>query len=744
VHDEAITLGNSLEDRLLEAKLSMPPTHPGSVSRAELIDSARTSGCRAVGITAPAGYGKSTLMAQWAASEDRPVAWISFNQFDDDPALLVALLAVAHARVAPSGSGLVAAVGGVGVSVLSRGAPRVAAAFRAMPTPFVLMLDDLHEIQNPACHDVLQIVIAGVPTGSQVVTTSRSEQPHLPRLRASGIGMELTARDLALDVAGAEQIFADAKVSVTPEFAATVTERTEGWPAGLYLAALIADESPEPTAVSGDDPFIADYLYREALTQLPETTQRFLRRTAVLDQLCAPLCDALLQESGSQGMLRSLEASSLFLSPLDRHRKWYRYHALFREFLLGELRRTEPQAEAQLHLRAADWYESNISMAQGVEHLLRTDEQGRAVDAVAALALPTFYAGLATTVDRWFDALGEATIKASPTAALLYGWFLAETSRSKDADRWAVILEAATFDVPAPAGETTFDTGWKLLRSTMCLGGPEQAMNDALQTMADVPVDSVWRDTALCTCAEAHLLIGEVDRARELFAEASAMAGERSNWTVVTLAESELAILAMGDRRWAEASGHLDRSLEVIDANHLDDYALSVLTFVGAGRLALHRGDRHDAERQLGRAMRSRQSLTWALPCLAVRPRLHLAKVYARLGESQSSRQLLSEIDEILTHRPALGTLVHEVSDLRRMLSESEQLVATGSPPLSPAGLRLLPYLQTHLTLREMGERLFVSRNTVNTQVGAIYRKLGVSSRNEAVQQATAIGLLGE
>ena len=729
---------------MLEAKLSMPQLLGGSVSRAELIDSARTSGCRAVGITAPAGYGKSTLMAQWAATEDRPVAWVSFNRFDDDPTLLVALLAAAHARVAPSDSSLVAAVGGNGVSVLSRAAPRVAAAFSAAPTPFVLMLDDLHEIHNPACLDVLEIVIARVPPGSQVVTASRSQQRHLPRLRASGIGMELTARDLALDMAGAEQIFADAKVTITPEFAATVTERTEGWPAGLYLAALIAGESPEQTAVSGEDPFIADYLYSEALMQLPEVTQRFLRRTAVLEQVCAPLCDAVLQESGAQDLLRSLEASSLFLSPLDRHREWYRYHGLFREFLLSELRRIEPHIEAQLHLRAADWYEANNSPARGIEHLLRTDERERAVGAIDALARPTYFLGLVTTVERWFDTLGDATIRASPALALLYGWLTALTGQSNETDRWAGVLGKAGFGGTEPAGDTTFDAGWKLLRSLLCGNGPEQAMDDALHAVEGVPVESVWRSTTLSVLAEAHLLVGAVDRARELFAESATMAAQRSNSTVITLAESELAMLAMDDGRWSEAAEHLDRSLEVIEANRLDDYALSVLTFAGAARLAAHRGDRRATERQLGRAMRSRPSLTWALPYLAVRPRLQLAKVYARLGESQSSRQLLSEIDEILTHRPALGTLVDEVSDLRRMLTESEQLGVTGSPPLSPAELRLLPYLQTHLTLREIAERLYVSRNTVNTQVGAVYRKLSVSSRNEAVQLATAIGLLGE
>ena len=198
------------------------------------------------------------------------------------------------------------------------------------------MLDDVHVLQSPDCHDVLGVVISGIPADSQVVATSRSEQVHLTRLRVSGETVEFSAGDLALDSEGAAQIFSEAQVSVTGEQAAAVTERTEGWPVGLYLAAVIArDGNGEALSISGDDRYVADYLYRESMLPLPEDVQRFLRRTAVLDQLWAPLCDAILEESGGHARLRGLEATSLFLVPLDRRRGWYRYHALFREFLLG-------------------------------------------------------------------------------------------------------------------------------------------------------------------------------------------------------------------------------------------------------------------------------------------------------------------------------------------------------------------------------------------------------------------------
>jgi hypothetical protein len=153
----------TLDALLLDSKLSVPQPRPGSVSRAGLIETARGSGCRVVGVTAPAGYGKSTLLAEWALAEDRRVAWVSLDRFDDDPALVLSLLASAYARVWPASADLIADVSGAGLSVLGRAAPRLASAFRASPVPFVLMLDDLHELRSPACHDVLGVVISGIP-----------------------------------------------------------------------------------------------------------------------------------------------------------------------------------------------------------------------------------------------------------------------------------------------------------------------------------------------------------------------------------------------------------------------------------------------------------------------------------------------------------------------------------------------------------------------------------------------------
>ena len=356
-------------------------------------------------------------------------------------------------------------------------APRVASAFRASPEPFVLMLDDLQEIRSPACHDVLSVAISGIPSGSQLIAASRAEQPHLPRLRATGDAVELGMSDLALDASGTEQVFSTAEVSLSHDLAEIVTERTEGWPAGVYLAALIAhDGTGDALTISGDDRYVADYLHREAFMQLPDHQRAFLRRTAVLEHLSGVLCDGLLERSGSQAVLQELEASNHFLVPLDRQRGWYRYHALFREFLMAELHRVEPEIVEKLHLHAADWYEVNGSPVLALEHLLFTGERDRCVTLVSQLILPTYATGQLATVLRWLADLGDAAVEAYPPLAVLAGWMFALDGQEDNALRWLAFIDSTEFPFVPVDGTASFESARAMLRSIMCPDGPERAV----------------------------------------------------------------------------------------------------------------------------------------------------------------------------------------------------------------------------------------------------------------------------
>jgi LuxR family transcriptional regulator, maltose regulon positive regulatory protein len=733
-----------LDRQLLDAKLA-PPRYSGRgvVSRADLIATARSSARRMVSVTAPAGYGKSMLLAEWVSTEKRPVAWISLDRLDDDPIALLILIASAFARVSPSAGALARDIRRLSGSPLGRGAPAVAATLRASPTPFVIVLDDLHELKNPECHDVLSVVIAGVPVESQFVAASRGEQPHLAQARAFGESLEITPTDLAFDAAAARKVFAAVEMSITAEIAAKVIERTEGWPVGVFLAAAIARDGGEMT-VTGDDRYVADYLYQEALMKLPQHFQEFVRRTAVLDRMTAPLCDALLGRDDAQAILRELEADDVFLIPLDRRRGWYRYHELFREFLLSELRRVEPKLIRQLHRSAANWFERNGSPTMAIEHLLEIPaESARATRLVSATALPTYQAGLMTTVKRWCNALGDGAVAEYPPLAVIAGWMDLLTGRAAAADRWATVLEGSAFDGAPVDGSASFESGRAMLRSFMCARGPERALEDAEFAVAAEAETSPWRDQALYLLGEAQMLLGNADAAELAFRQGSTVAEAQANADIRIGCESHLAMLTMNSGRWIEAADHVQTALDAIEQASMQDYATSTPAFAQAARMALHRGDLADVQRQVTRAMRARPGTTYAMPYLAVRARLELAKVHWALSDATTAHHLMREIEDILLQRPALGALIDQVADFARLVASSSERRHPGGPPLTPAELRLLPYLQTHLTIREIGGRLYLSRNTVSTHVGSVYRKLGVSTRSEAVQRATEMGLLG-
>ncbi|MFC7877542.1 LuxR C-terminal-related transcriptional regulator [Isoptericola sp. NPDC057391] len=735
-----------LDRRLLEVRLVPPRLRAGTVSRATMIDAARTSGRRVVGITAPAGYGKSTLLAEWAARDERAVAWVSLDRLDDDPQHLLVVLASAVARALPGQADLVAGMTGPGTSVLGRAAPRLASALRAAATPFVLLLDDLHVLRSPACHDALGVVFADIPAGSQLVAASRSAQPHLPRLRAAGDTVEIGAADLALDVAGTERLFEAARVPVTHDVAAAVTERTEGWPAGVYLASLVARHGdPRDVTVTGGDPYVADYLKREAFERVPATVQRFLRRTSVLEVLSAPLCDAVLGVRTSQRLLRQLEAANLFLVPLDRRRELFRYHALFRDFLLGELAVAEPGLAETLRVRAADWFESQGSPEQAVEHLLPTTERDRCVRLVTRIVMTNFQGGRIATIHRWLRALGDEAISRHPPLAVLAGYVAVYEGHPLEAERWGAVADAASYDGETVDGTTSFDSARAMFRALRCPHGPGPMLEDARRALAAEPAWSLWRDTALTLAGIALLLEGDVAGATSHLEDAIETALAVGSADTLVISAGVLGQLEMDSGRWQDAAGHVQVALDTVRTHRMDDYPTAALGFAVGARLALRRGDLAGVRDLLTRGMAARVSCSRVFPTLAVRARLQLARVCWSTGDVASARHLLREVDDVLAHRPALGTLVDEAVRLRAAVSADPQRGTPGSTgaPLTPAELRLLPYLQTHLTIREIAERLFVTRNTVSSQVGSIYRKLGVSSRGGAVARATEMGLLG-
>jgi LuxR family transcriptional regulator, maltose regulon positive regulatory protein len=736
-----------LTSPLLDAKVSIPESRLTTVPRPELWAAIRSGRqARLVSVTASAGYGKTTLLAEGARSDDRPVAWVTLDAFDDDPVTLLTAIATSFARIEPAQAELPSEMSRQTISVLGRAAPRLAQAFRTTDHPFVLMLDDVHEIRSTISADVIDLLITHLPPGSQVITASRHEPPFLPSRRARGETLEVGLEDLAFTAAQAAALFAHAGITLTEGDIETVVARTEGWPAGLRLAAMIARQQSGAgelsPSITGRDRIIADYLRRESLAALPEYVRDFVIRSAVLDDMCAPLCNAVLGTGNAHEVLRQLERSNQFLVPLDRERQWYRYHALYRDVLRQELEQYDPQLVTALHQRAARWFEEHGLPERAVDHLLAAGDTDHLMELLCVLLRPAYNQGRASTVVRWMEACGPEVISSYPPLAVMAGWAATLAGDPHRGDDWAEVIDQATFEGAPPDGSASFTSARAMLRGLRCADGIKTMAVDAERALAEEPVWSPWRDMALFITAEARLLAGDDDDARRLLDECVPLAARLGHSDAEVFARSQRAVLALADGRVGDAGADCEAALDTVVVAGIHDHVSAVLAYAVAARAAVARGDRAGALVHAAAAMAVRAVCTWAVPSLATRARLELVGVFVALEDRPPARELLAEIDAIQRRRPDLGVLGAEIERARQLMA-ALPAGGAGSPALTPAESRVLDYLQTHLTLTEIGERLYVSRNTVSTHVGSIYRKLAVSSRGDAVDRARQVGLLG-
>ena len=335
-------------------KLAAPSARPGTVAKADVIARLCASTLPFATVVAPAGYGKTTLLAKWAEADPRPFAWVALDGRDDDAVVFLRYIAAAIHGVEPIPAEVFEALSGPGGSTWSNRVPRVGSALGALERPLVLVLDDLHAVANPSCLDVLAALFEYVPAGSQIAIASR-EDPALPlaRWRAHGLVHEIGVADLRLDEQEAKLLLEAAGVELRRDELSELTEQTEGWPAGLYLAALSMQAgAPSPASAAGftgGDRFVSEYFRFELLSRLPPAEAEFLTHTSVLDRMCGGLCDAVLETTRSAHTLEALEHENCFVVPLDRRGEWYRYHHLFGELLRDELERSEPDSVPELN-----------------------------------------------------------------------------------------------------------------------------------------------------------------------------------------------------------------------------------------------------------------------------------------------------------------------------------------------------------------------------------------------------------
>jgi len=731
----------------IEAKLAVPVIRAGMVPRASLVAGLRAAAEPLIVLTAPAGYGKTTLLGQWREEDPRPFAWVSLDPSDGDPIALLTYVAAALDRVEPLDAGVFAALRSPGPSIWSSVIPRLGSALATRGAPVVLVLDDVHCVEGGESVDAIAGLVDHVPRGSSLVVSGRGEPPiGLSRLRARGLVREVGVDELRFGAEDAAGVFRGAGLELAEDAVASFTESTEGWPAGLYLAALSLRTRRAQMAarrLSGSDRLLGDYFREELLDQLSAADVDFLSSTSVLERMSGPLCDAVLEREGSAALLDSFERSNLFLVPLDERGEWYRYHALFRDLLGAELVRRAPERVGPLNRRASVWSAGNGDPEAAVAYARASGDTGLLADLVTAYALPFYNTGRLATARRWLSWFDDDDRTRYVPIAILGSWVHLLTGEVENGERWARSAElgAPAYNRPLPGGSPA--SAWvAVLRAARCPDGPAQMAQDAAEAIETLAPQSVWHPHAHMLHGIAHVLTGDDEAADSLLAEAVDI-GVATGAASAAHALGQRALLAL-KRGNVELAGRYLEEAERLSGSLYSDYAAHAIAVAARARVLQLTHAPEGASRALADAQRLRPLLTWGFPWNAVQVRLELARVYLGVPDPGACRLLLREVDEIVARRPDLGVLGEAISDVKGRLASHGDADGGWASTLTAAELRLLPLLTTHLSYQEIGDRLYLSRNTVKTEALSAYRKLSASNRSEAVANAIQLGLLEE
>ena len=692
----------------LESKIEVPPLRAGTVSRTALVNRLRVTTSAAVAtVVAPAGYGKTTLLAQWAARDSRTFAWVTVDERDNDPVVLLRHIAAALDRDEPVEARVFDALETPGSSIWTKALPRLAGELSARE-PIVLVLDDFNLLRSRASLEVITALVDDEAERSLLVVAGRAP-PRLPLapLRASGRLLELGAADLAMTPREAELLLRGSGVRLSAERTSELVEQCEGWPAALYLAALSIRDGRqtgvEAARLSGDDRYLADYFRSEYLAHLRPGPMRFLRRTSLLDRMCGPLCDAMLQDEGSAHELEKIERANLFLVPLDNRREWYRYHHLFRDLLHRELVEHEPELVGKLHSRAADWFERHGDAESALEHAFAAGDTDRAAEALTALVLPLYYSGRVATLERWLRRFERAGLLERYPAIAIQGCGIhAVRGRPEQAERWLEAGSRGTVRGPLPDGTRTIKPWLATLSAWLCRQGPKQMLVDAEAALDGLAAGSNWRSGALLAQGAALLLLGEHERADAILvetAEAAAAAGATESH-VVALGQRALIAAELGEHDRADALAEELHAL--VASSAVEGYLARSVDCAATARMLLRHGHWNEARAALNAGQELAPFLTVAVPWLAIQVRLELARGLVTLRNADAAQQLLDEAVELLGRLPGFDSLQARAAELQREVNVTPEPEGAHQAGLTRAELRLLPLLATHLSFREI------------------------------------------
>lgn len=737
---------------LIETKLRPPDRRPGLVHRPDLVGrlGAAVDAHRLTVVSAAAGWGKTTLVGDWLATADLPAAWVALDPSDNDPARFWRYLSEALARAGIElDAQAVGALAGVD-ETREVGLSELINAVAEAPGRTVIALDDYHVITEGGINASIAFLVPRLPDTLRLVLTTRSDPPiGLARLRAGGDLAEIRAGDLRFSGPEAARLLSAAiGAELDPAEVERLRARTEGWAAGLYLAGLSLRGRDDAAAFiadfAGDDRLVVDYLASEVLEGQPPDRRDLLMRTSILGRLSGPLCDAVAGATGSALVLEELERSNLFLVPLDSRREWYRYHHLFGELLRHELMLSAPGELPGLHRRAADWHLDAGDVDEAIHHSAAAGDLDRAADLIAEHWAGYERSGWTATTQRWLALLPPARVRSDPRLCLAEALIAINLGRADHAAPWLEAAERAAALPDAPgdplATASTIASGRSLV--ALLSGDAVAAVAAGRRGMElGAGAGDAWTRTVACLALGIALHAGgRADEAYPVLEECLVVGAPICARAVAVVALCHLAgtDVERGDLDLAERRAR--EAIEMAGEERHAEYPHAAGAHAALAQALSRRGEHAAAAEQADRAVslaRRGRSRTETAHAIVVRAETLLAA-----GDPVGARADLAEVRALVDG--AVGA--HHID---RLVQRVERSLASGGSPAPAAGgdltdreLAVLRRLTGDGSLREIAADLYVSHNTVKTQIRAVYRKLGVATREEAVARARERGLL--
>ena len=738
---------------VLETKLRPAPIRRDWVERRALHDRLVDAAARKVVlVSAPIGYGKTNLLAQWRSDprEARPFAWLTVDASDNEPVRLWTYLVEAIRQAEPGiGGSLGKLLKRQGLSLRDVVIPQLLDELTILPRRIVIVLDDFSQLTNRVCHESIDEFIENLPATTQLVISTRSDPPlsSLQRIRVTGEMLDVRVGDLRFTIEEARSLLRHTTgIELSLRDVRSIVDRTEGWPAGLYLAALSLQDRVDAEEFikdfAGDNRHVVDYLTTEILNRLPARVRRFLVRTSILEGFTASLCDAVVGEEGSAALLEELERSNLFLVPLDDQKKWFRYHHLFQELLQSDLEATDRSLVPELHRRASQWHRKWGFLDDAIQHADAAGDIESSRELISGNWLAYCNAGRLPAVRSWIESLGEKRVASDPVLSLTAAWMAGLSGHPDEVERWLELASRGTFLGPLPDGASSLASGIALVRASFGHEGVGKAL-PAARVAAELESrpDARWHSVAQTALGFYLYLSGEPALAAAHFEEVAQQKTRGSTFEVL-FALSQLSIIASEAGHRIEAARLAGEAMAIVDEYRLSDAPQASVAYTGLGRALAAAEDLRGASIELERALALRHRSTLIAPWPTLQLLLALAPVRAIQGDREGALLLLKEGRAIVDAYPDAGVLGAELEGLERSIAAPKPRSAPLGESLTDRELSVLRLLPTSLTQRQIGEELFLSINTVKTHVKSIFTKLEVESRAEAVARARGLRLL--